>query len=81
VSEWPLLRAGNRSTGAYTVPAGPFVADGNTIGLWHLDAGTGQTIADSTSGQHNGFLGTSANADATDPAWVYVPCFSDLRAR
>lgn len=70
-----------RYSGSYTVPTGPFAADDKTFGLWHLDEGTGQTLADSSGGGHNGFLGTTPNAENMDPAWVYTPCFSELRDR
>lgn len=51
-------------------PAGPFTPDADTVGLWHLDEGTGQTSADASANANNLLRGTNANAESSDPAWA-----------
>ena len=52
----------NRYTGNFT-PAHSFGSDSSTVGLWHLDEGTGATTADASG---NGNTGTLINS----PTWV-----------
>jgi hypothetical protein len=40
------------------------------VGYWRLDEGSGQAIADATSYQNHGRLGSTTGPDASDPAWV-----------
>ncbi len=40
----------------YVVRRTPFTPDAHTIGLWHLDEGTGTTTADASGNGHNGTL-------------------------
>lgn len=61
-----------------------FVADGNTIALWHLNEGTGQTSADSTGNGHDLTLGPTTALEIDDPAWStqgrFGNCLSFTRA-
>ncbi len=44
--------------------------DSGLVGYWKLDEGSGQTAADLSYYANNATLGTSANPDSSDPAWV-----------
>ena len=46
-----------------------FVVDGNTIALWHLNEGVGQTAVDSTGNGHDLSLGPTAGVETDDPSW------------
>jgi hypothetical protein len=59
-----------RYNGTYSVPSAPFVADGNTTLLWSFDEGSGQTVADESSSNNNGTLGSNNQAESSDPSWV-----------
>ncbi|MBL8056602.1 MAG: hypothetical protein JNK29_07885, partial [Anaerolineales bacterium] len=59
-----------RYSAAFTVPAAPFTADANTLGLWSFDEGAGQTTLDESASNNTGTLGAGPDADAADPAWV-----------
>jgi hypothetical protein len=59
-----------RYTGAYAVPTAPFVADANTLLLWSLDTGSGQTVYDESSNANNGTLGNNGQVNGSDPVWV-----------
>jgi hypothetical protein len=52
-----------RYTTGFTVPSGPFTADTNTAGLWHLDEGSGTTTADASGKGNTGTL-------QAGPTWV-----------
>jgi subtilisin family serine protease len=58
----------------YTVDFAPpttlLSSDADTVALWHLDEGSGQTIADSSGNGRNGTLGSSAGSDSADPIWA-----------
>jgi len=54
-----------RYTANFSVPETPFVNDANTVGLWHLNEGTGTNCADSGS---NSLTGTASGTPV--PAWV-----------
>jgi len=56
----------------FNPPVENLTSDANTMGLWHLDEGTGQTVGDSSSYANNGTLGPTAGAEAQDPTW-YSP--------
>ena len=58
-----------RYTGNFTPQTAPFSPDANTVALYHLDEGTGQTLADASGNGRNGFLGISASTEAIDPTW------------
>jgi Concanavalin A-like lectin/glucanases superfamily/Domain of unknown function (DUF1929)/Bacterial Ig domain/Kelch motif len=45
-----------RYTGTFNPPSSAFTSDANTMGLWHLDEGTGTTTADSSGNANNGSL-------------------------
>jgi hypothetical protein len=59
-----------RYTANFSVPTAPYTVDANTIGLWSFDQGSGQTVADKSSRQNTGTLGSTPGVDANDPAWV-----------
>jgi parallel beta-helix repeat protein len=40
------------------------------VGYWRFDEGTGQVIGDSSTHGNNGQLGSTANPESSDPAWV-----------
>ena len=51
-------------------PSLPFVPDSNTVVLYHFDDGSGQMAADSSGNNYTAELGSSADADENDPAWL-----------
>ncbi len=55
------LRISNiaRYTSSFPPPINQFTTDGNTVGLWHFDEGSGTLAADSSSGGHNATLSGS----------------------
>jgi hypothetical protein len=59
-----------RYNAAFSPPAVGFTPDANTLALWKLNEGSGQTSADSSGNGYTLTLGTSANADSADPTWV-----------
>jgi hypothetical protein len=73
------LRISNslRYDGPFTIPTGPFTSDANTMGLYHLDEGTGDAVNDSSGypgGPSNGlrmFGGSPAG-----PIWSFDTPFS-----
>ncbi len=44
--------------------------DANTLALYRMNEGSGQTIADASGNGYNLTLGATVNADDADPAWV-----------
>jgi hypothetical protein len=58
-----------RYTATFTPSTAPFATDGNTVALYHLNEGTGQTVGDSSGNARNGFLGTSSAIETIDPLW------------
>jgi len=56
-------------TADFTPPSGPMSAGANTVGLWLMDEGSGQTVADASGNGRNGVLGTSSGAESSDPLW------------
>jgi hypothetical protein len=48
----------------------PYETDSNTLGLYHMDEGTGQTVADSSGAGQDGVLGSAAGVDGADPLWM-----------
>lgn len=59
-----------RYTGAsFTPPTAPLSSDVNTVGLWHMDEGTGQDASDSSSNARDGVLGTTSVPQFSDPTW------------
>ncbi len=47
-----------------------FAADSNTVGLWHFNEGSGQTVSDSSSNNWDLVLGSDATIQTIDPAWT-----------
>jgi len=46
-----------------------FATDANTVALYHLDAGSGQSLVDASGNARNGVLGTSSATETIDPIW------------
>ena len=72
-----------RYTTAYTVPPAAFSPDANTLGLWHLDEGSGTTASDAT-GRANGTLVGGAAWSADSPingADATPPSITDVTTR
>jgi len=59
-----------RYTANFTPPTAAFVADANTIAIFSLDEGSGQTTADRSGNGYGLTLGTASAPDAADPAWA-----------
>jgi hypothetical protein len=59
-----------RYSGPYTVPATPFTGDANTLLLWSLDTGIGQTAVDESGNGRDGILGSTNQVEGGDPMWV-----------
>ena len=53
----------------FTPPTYLFTSDSNTVVLYHLDAGTGQTLLDSSGNGRNGTRGASTSSETSDPSW------------
>jgi len=63
-----------RYVGNFIPPTGPFQSDTNTVGLYHFDEGTGDTILDTSAGGSHGirrFGGSPAG-----PAWSTMTPFT-----
>jgi len=58
-----------RYSATFTPQTSDFVTDSNTIALYHLNEGIGQTLADSSGNNRHGFLGTSSAIETSDPQW------------
>ena len=58
-----------RYTATFTPQTIPFTPDANTVALYHLDEGTGQTLTDASGNNRHGVLGTSSSAESADPQW------------
>jgi len=66
-----------RYSAAFATPTLPFVSDGQTVALWHLDEGSDQTVADTSPTSASGTLGANGSAGSDDPAWVTTDCIVD----
>jgi hypothetical protein len=66
---------------ATTVAAADTLVAGATPGIaaYTFDAGSGQVLADATSNNHAGQLGSAAGSDSNDPTWVAGMAGSALR--
>jgi hypothetical protein len=64
-----------------TQPPAPaaFASDVNTLVLWHMDEGTGPSVADASGLLHTLYLGEDATAEAADPTWS-SPGFNGIGA-
>lgn len=59
-----------RYTGAsFTVPTAPFVSDGNTVALYHLDEGAGNVIGDSAPGGLSSGVRNFGGTPTPGPEW------------
>jgi glucose/arabinose dehydrogenase len=61
-----------RYTVTFTPPARPLALDGNSIGLWRFNEGTGQTANDLSAAANHATLGTSTAPDPADPVWLGI---------
>ncbi|MBN2359838.1 MAG: LamG domain-containing protein [Deltaproteobacteria bacterium] len=68
-----------RYTGSFTPPTALFVADADTVVLWHANEGSGEVVADAVEAQHNATLGSGPGVDSHDPTWVTATCIHDRR--
>jgi hypothetical protein len=60
-----------RYDSAYVLSTAPFTADGNTMGLWHFDEGTGTTSADASGNGYTATLnGATWNTDFFQTGYV-----------
>ncbi len=59
-----------RYTGSYTVPTAGFSSDAQTIALFSLNEGTGQTAVSSGGSSATLLLGSSSAVESSDPLWV-----------
>ncbi len=59
-----------RYTSNFAPQTNSFETDGNTLGLYHLDEGNGQTAADASGGGRDGVFGSGAGVDGNDPLWI-----------
>lgn len=55
----------------------PLSSDAQTIALWHLDQGTGQTVIDVSDHAYDGELGDVLVPDGADPTWTRTECLVD----
>jgi len=58
-----------RYTSTFTPQTSNFLTDADTVALYHLDEGGGQTLGDASGNGRNGFLGTANTSEASDPVW------------
>lgn len=59
-----------RYASSFTRPSRAFATDSATVALYSLNDGSGQTAADRSGNGYTLTLGTRADADSADPAWV-----------
>lgn len=59
-----------RYTSSFTPPTSNYPVLPNTIALYYLDSGTGQTLIDSSGNNRNGTRGASTSVEVSDPSWV-----------
>jgi len=60
-----------RYTANFTPSPSEFPLDANTVALWHFNEGSGQTTADASPVPFPpAFLGGTAAAETSDPAWI-----------
>jgi hypothetical protein len=55
-------------TAAFT-PLTNLTSSANTVVLYHLNEGTGQTVTDSSGNARHGVLGTTSSVQTQDPTW------------
>ena len=59
-----------RYSSNFIAPTSPFTTDENTLGLYHFDEASGQTLSDSSGAGRDGLWGSGAGVDGNDPLWV-----------
>ncbi len=59
-----------RYSSSFTPPSAPFSTDGDTLALYPLDEGSGQTATDTSGNSADLTLGTSGSGESADPAWM-----------
>ncbi|HLF25768.1 MAG TPA: LamG-like jellyroll fold domain-containing protein [Anaerolineae bacterium] len=57
-------------TSRFSPPIAPLLNETDTMALWHLDEGEGQTIFDSSGNGRHGSLGFTLQPDPADPVWA-----------
>jgi glucose/arabinose dehydrogenase len=60
----------SRYVGNFVPQTSNFISLPNTVALYHLDAGTGQTLSDSSGNNRNGTRGAGSSTESTDPTWA-----------
>jgi hypothetical protein len=64
----------NNTIGAFDYvgsnPPPPSGGNAAPVGIYVMQAGSGQTLADTSGNANNGYLGTTSGTDSADPAWV-----------
>lgn len=66
-----------RYTGNFVAPSSEFTDDADTMALWHMNEGTGQTASDDSGNGNDGTLGSTGGSDANDPIWI-DPCNPEI---
>ena len=61
-----------RYTEDFEIPTEPFIADANTMALWHFDEGEGLIAHDDAYGLFHGALGNVVNDYVDAPQWVDI---------
>jgi hypothetical protein len=64
------VSSGSRYSGSFTPARTSLIPDTTTLGLWHLDQGSGQTIVDASTNQNHGTLGADSASSTDDPTWL-----------
>ncbi|MGQ0603586.1 MAG: LamG domain-containing protein, partial [Anaerolineales bacterium] len=57
-------------TANFAPSTAPLSVTAQTVGLWSLDEGSGQVVADRSGNGRHGTLGATSSADDSDPTWV-----------
>lgn len=64
------ISTNNRYDGNFTPVPIAFVANENTVGLFHFSEGSGQIVGNSVTGLSDGTLGSTSEKDNNDPVWI-----------
>jgi hypothetical protein len=75
-----LVALASATTLGVALAAPPAAAAGDLAGLWLLNEGSGQVARDLSFSGNRGQLGSTPDADASDPSWVSLPSFFFRRA-
>ena len=69
-SESGSAEVGETSDSGPMASCEPFAPDGQTVALWHMDEGAGQTVEDASGNGRDLHLGPTTNVDVADPQWT-----------